>query len=359
LLGSNPVPSLLLIGHFPPPRGGVAAHLERLRASLPQHGITPECYTFGAADARHRNTVAIKGHRLAFFLRLCRGASLLHYHTDEADWKSALLMGVWCLLRRQRFIFTLHSFRSHAFQRRPLFGWLMKLVFRSAERIVCISENLKREVVELLPVDPSILVVIPSYIPPSAEERDRPLPPGVEQFLNTHPVTIAFNAYNAVRFGDGDLYGGDTILDAMAILTPGFPELGAVMVYTRTADLELWRTIQARAVALGDRVLLIKADDLDFVPVAARAPISVRATRNDGGPSLTVLEALSLGRFILASDAVPRPPQAIMFKTGDPGNLAGALRTTIERVKREERQEPVAFATALDGLLPLYRTFLS
>ncbi len=353
------LPPLLLIGHFPPPRGGVAAHLERLRATLPANGIAVECYTFSEEDPRRPETVAIKRHRMRFVARLLRGAALMHYHTDERDWKSALALGLWCFVRRQRYLLTVHSFRPHPFLRNAFFRALMRRTLRRAVAVVCISENLQREIEERLPDSRAAFVVTPSFIPPMDEERTRPMPPDVEEFLRHHSPRIAFNAYNAVMYQGGDLYGGDTMLAALARLAGEFPELGVVMIYTRTEDTALWETIRKAAAALGDHVLLLRTDRFDFLPIVARSDISMRATRNDGGPSLTVLEALSLGTFCVASDAVPRPSQAILFRTGDADDLARALRDTLARVQRGERQEPVAFPTALDGLLPIYRKYLS
>lgn len=349
-------PTLLLLGHFPPPRGGVAVHLDRLRDALRNRSFAVRCISFGTRDPAHPDTLLTRRQPLAFLGALLRGAPLLHYHTDEADWKAAALLGLWCALRRQTYVLTLHSFRRHSFLEGSLSRRVVAFVYRRAARIICISENLQREVSELLPEASARTVVITSYLPPSDAERNTPPPARFDELTREHDTVICFNAYAPTLYQGRDLYGGDVVLDAFALVQQEFPTVGLAMVYVRLDDSSNAQTIRAKARALGARVALIENHVGPFIPVLERSAILVRATLNDGGPSLSVLEALSLGVWCAASDAVPRPRECELFRTRDPEDLARALRLLLHRVSQGERQPPVRFPDAVDDLIPLYQS---
>ena len=324
---------LLLVGHFPPPRGGVAVHLDRLRAGLFRRGVPVRCCSFGNSDPAQSSTLIIRKHPLAFFGALLRGARILHYHTDEGDWKSAALMGIWCALRGQRYMLTLHSFRDHPFLRRSWAKALIRFTYRRADAIICISDNLRTELQQRLPVPADRVVVVPSFIAPSdAERRAQPR----EEFRSLAQrcrAIIAFNAFAPTVHDQQDLYGGDIVLDAFAMIRNEFPEAGLFMAYMRFDDSPHARALQSKAKTLGDRVVLSVQPDMPFIPELAASAVFVRATLNDGGPSLSVLEALSLGVFTAASDAVPRPPECALFANRDAASLAAVLRTILRDVR--------------------------
>ena len=149
------------------------------------------------------------------------------------------------------------------------------------------------------------------------------------------------------------------LLDAFEMLSGQFSDTGLIIVIMQSLDTPYGSRIRSRIHALGNRVIVMERSGESFIPVLEQSDVFVRATRNDGGPSLSVLEALSLGRWCVASDAVPRPASCLMFKNRDAVDLARALSEALERAHRGEQQQPVTFPSAVDALIPLYRQFLS
>lgn len=349
-------PVLLLLGHFPPPRGGVATHLDRLRAALRRTNITARFLSFGDANPAERDTLVFKEHPVLFLRALSCGASVLHYHTDEADWKSAVLLSLWCLARRQKYLFTLHSFRDHEFLKSGWSRGMAAFVYRHAAKIICISENLRREVQQLLPMPEGKLIVIPSFLPVTEQEHGAEPPPEFMALAQRCSHIISFNAFALTMYNGVDLYGGDILLDAFAEVKDEFPDAGLMMVYLNFGESALANTIRAKARALGDRVVIVEHSDRPFIPMLIRSSVFVRATANDGGPSLSVLEALSLGIFCAASDAVPRPAECALFKNRDAKDLAKVLRELLRRVQSGEKQNAVEFPDTGEELVKLYRS---
>ena len=200
------------------------------------------------------------------------------------------------------------------------------------------------------------VAVIPSFLPPSQAEHNTAPPASFEQLKRRYPTIICFNAFAPSLYNNEDLYGGDILLEAFADVARDFSDVGLYMVYVGFDVSPLAQRLRAAATKLGDRVVLEERFDGPFVPILLNSSLAVRATSNDGGPSISVLESLALGIWCAASDAVPRPAECVLFRNRDAQDLARALRTILEKVQRNEHQPPVHFPDAAEALLPLYQS---
>ena len=123
--------------------------------------------------------------------------------------------------------------------------------------------------------------------------------------------------------------------------------------------LHLARAAQQHAAAQDSRVTFLQQPASPLAPVVRDAHIIVRPTRTEGGASLTVQEALELGRWAIASDAVPRPDGTRLFHNADADHLASILQSSIHDVRRGSMPPAMApQSDAVQRIINLYERVL-
>ncbi|KXK34890.1 MAG: glycosyltransferase family 4 protein [Flavobacteriales bacterium] len=308
------MPDIILHGPFPPPFGGVALHIIRLAEQLVERG-------FGV---RGHSTAGVR-HDLPWVRKEGFPSALqrtpVHLHTDEGNARRTVLLGrVWTALRRP-YALTVHSFRH-----RPdleHFDAALAGVYHNARAIIAISSETRTALVERLKLNPDTISVIPSALPVSHWEQECPKPDLPNGWLQAK-VRVLANAGRVVRYNGADLYGIDTLLDAHNQLSS--PDMALLIVLGEIVDNDLYRLYQERVQALRN-VFLVHGLQSPLAPVVHEAHIVVRPTRTEGGESLTLVEAIEDGVWAVGSDSVRRPPEAVLFKTGDAADLARVLHT--------------------------------
>lgn len=319
-------PNILLVGHFPKPIGGVSIHLMRLSYLL-QSRASSLSFTGNAGKGVHRISST------SGLMQLLRGAKLLHYHTDERDWKKALLMSLWCLVRRQPMMITLHSLRIAETTPRPqLSAW--RFILRHCKRVVCISSEMKQRLGQVLRVQPRA-VVVPSFLPISQAEISRPLPARVASLREEFETLIVFNAFRAVAWNGERLYGEDLLLALATTFQNKNVNAGFVAVFATDEHDEVGKRIVGQLNALPNVAVLDGFGDY-FAPILNIADVSLRLTRDDGGFSLTVLEAAEMGKVCVASDAVPRGDYPYTFRNGDAQDLIDVAENVLHYSRNQE-----------------------
>jgi glycosyltransferase involved in cell wall biosynthesis len=134
---------------------------------------------------------------------------------------------------------------------------------------------------------------------------------------------IAF-AYHPSR-----VYGSDTTLGGLRLLRRTHPRAGCVAFGPRS-DSDALRT-QADEAGQGAHVVgMGELGHHAALAVMAASDAFVRSTTVDGD-AISVREALSLGVRCIASDAAARPPGAVLFRSGNPEELAHKLRESLAR----------------------------
>ena len=335
--------SVLLIGHEPPPVGGVSVHVRRLRARLEADGRICR-----VADDRAAPPGLLLPWLLATLLRQrFRRRSLVHVHSG--NWR-ARAFAAWIGSRiGLPVVVTVHSFRSLENPRtRRLARWTMD----RAAALVATSDGVKAACVAH-GADPAKVLVQHAYLDPPRGEV-RPLPEPVERFVAARRPLIAASAFR-LRFHEGvDLYGLDLLIDLAADLAERLPGAGIVFLLPEAGlpdHLETCRS-RIRERGLEERFLLWR-EPMEFVDLLERCDLMVRPTTTDGD-SLSIREALHLGRRVLASDAVPRPRQATLFRSRDRADL---LRGVLDALDQPP-PEPVRGADGWPALRGLYTEVL-
>ena len=320
----NPLDKVRILAPFPPPFGGVALHCIRLLEGLRSHGIDARGVSLGGLPS------GIDGiSKLSPLDALSR--SLVHYHTDEGNHRWMRLFSRICRVTRTPYVVTVHSFRD-----RPEFADKrvrreLAAAYTHAAAVIGISNEVISDLEHRVGVYHKRTRIVPSALPISAWELAAPLPDALPTSWKNASVRILANAGRIVRYHGEDLYGIDILLEALQQIPDR--EIALCIAIGDVVDTDLWSQLDKLA-ARDSRVTWLRNHTGPLVPVVSNAHIIVRPTRTEGGASLTIQEALELGRWTVASDAVPRAEGTRLFTNSNSTALATTLRQCIDDVRR-------------------------
>jgi glycosyltransferase involved in cell wall biosynthesis len=194
------------------------------------------------------------------------------------------------------------------------------------------------------------------FIPPSPE-REPALPAQVQRWLEEKRgrgrKIFTANAWRLDLCRGADLYGLDLCIELARRLAA--KKAGAAFIFAvsspdrRSRRLNLYGE-RIRESGLQD-CFLLQQGPLSFTRLIQEAHFVLRPTRADGD-SLTVREALFLGKPIIASDAAARPPGAVLFRSGDIEDLLAKALAVMEpgaaaEENTAETGSPLAFYRGL------------
>ncbi|CAN5394556.1 hypothetical protein BH10BAC6_BH10BAC6_01160 [soil metagenome] len=338
--------NIAILAPLPPPFGGVSVHATRLIEALREAGDDVAVIDVGRPS-------------LGLFVKVAmvawRRDRLMHYHSDEGNWKMAIVLGLIFDAVGAKYVITLHSFRERVVFRNVLVRTLLRTTYDAAQRVVCISEHVREAVCTLIDVDATQCTVISSALPVSAEERSTPLPSSVPKTWLDAPVRVLFNVSRLVRYHDKDLYGLDVVLDAWRTVNAVHPSARLLVVIATVVDVPLYTNAMERVQTLQGVDVLTDHPGL-LMPFTVAAHVVVRATRTEGGPSLTIQEALENGCIAVASNSVARPRQTLLFRSEDAEDCARVIGEAIHQVCEHGRPTPLIPSTLIvDRLRDIYR----
>ena len=327
-----------VLGPFPPPFGGVALHCVRLLESLRQLGVDAQGISLGGLPA---GIDAVTAFGAGMFF----GRTPVHYHTDEGNHRwMRFLSQIWRITRTP-YIVTVHSFRHRPEFDDPRVRRALADAYVHAKAVIAISDEVIRDLELRIGVRHKLTRTIASNLPISTWERSAPFPPTLDAHWKDGAVRLLANAGRIVRYRGKDLYGIDVLLDAMAMVSDADVQL--CIAVGEIVDGDLWTQLQERIAADG-RIWVLQDSSTPLVPVVAHAHVIIRPTRTEGGPSLTLTEAIELGRWAIGSDAVDRPAGTVTFINEDPSDLARALRQCISDSRRGTM--PPAISSNIDAV---------
>jgi glycosyltransferase involved in cell wall biosynthesis len=296
----------LLVGPRPPPEGGVASHVRALAALLTASG-----YRVARVDP-HRSPGGGRGAWLLALMEAHARGQIVHAHT-HGHGRSGWLLALACAGPRS--ILTVHSGLAPAYLREH--PRLARAALAGYAEVVAVSAPIAEALLELgLP--PTRLTVCTPFL---GGDGLRLPPPGLALIRRAHAPLFA------CALGDGPEYGARVLPGALARVADRLPGCGAVLFGAGARSDALAGELTARR--LDDRVARYGAlDHARALAVIAAADIFIRPTLADGD-SISVREALALGKQVVASDASPRPRGVATYQAADPASLAELLFQTV------------------------------
>ena len=345
-----------------PARGGVELHVHNLAHELAKLGYEVNVFTADGArqDSRPNGYVLSSGMgNLALHIALRRGHyDIVHAHgarTPVASW--ALLSGKSLGLHT---VFTPHCFYPAQDWRgkikRSLFDpTLGKLSLRHADRIICLTENDRRDAITQ-GASPENICIIPNSIrwprcPQENAVADFRRKYGLENFL------LSVGRLDRVK-------QGDFLISALAQLPPDLqlvfigPDAGAGLQWKRHAE----------NLGLSNRTKFIPEVADDELLCAYKASVAlVMASAYEGLPTV-LLEAMAMGTPVIAADAggigylLRHEVNGFLFSAGDQEALCSHVCRCLRkfpcemvRTAQQQVEENYCLEKTISRIVALYQ----
>lgn len=237
--------------------------------------------------------------------------ALIHMHFSAISNPAPLLFGIPLLALLSPVITTIHSgsFPERASHMSVAARLILKNAFQPVSRFIATSQPIAEALGQYCRVPCEKITVIPAYLSPSMEEQ-QPVSGGEAG------VFLASGYGTEIYFWDGLLEAArplSTIRELVLAFYTDYQQLYFEHVLERARGefpfkVTVHRDLSAR----------------EFQRELARCSVFVRPTLKDGD-SIALREALALGKTVVASDAAPRPPNCILFRSGDIQDLRRKL----------------------------------
>lgn len=327
---------ILQISSYPPPRAGWAVRVEFLKRQLEADGH--ECVVLNIGTSRRipspeYETVLSGVDYVRKVWSFCADGFLPHVHVNGATLKGLVLsliaQGI-SLTFGRRVVLTFHAGVEQQFfprHKAPLLVPAYWLLFNLSRAIVCNNESVKR-LIGQYGVRPHKIFPIPAFSVQYLVQQSPVLPARVASFYARFPLVL----FSYVRFRS--TFFVPELVTAFARIAAARPDVGLVLCGAagHSEDDLLSRTSgQIANAGLSDRVLIL--DDLsheEFLAALTRSAFYVRTPVSDGVAS-SVLESLSLGTPVIASENGSRPAGVITFPATEPDSLAALLLDVLDR----------------------------
>lgn len=311
---------VLIIGPAPENVGGISMHLRRLMAMMGNH-----CDYDFIDEARQRTEGYFNLRSLNLFTYFKKVLKADVVHINSGAFILRLLNALVCrILLRKYTVVTIHrdpTIESHV--------GLTRYVLSRCNVVIAVNKN----GYNLLKTDGKCKYhLLPAFLPPVIENEpmlDDEVKTWVDKVrAQDNAVLMVSNASALVFLNGEDVYGIDMCLEAMTQLQQQDKSYYLLFVIVRCDYPETLKSYKAylKENNLEDRVLLLERP-CSFVRLMQDSDIVLRTTNTDGD-SISVREALALGKPIVSSDVVERPEGTILFKTRDVNDLVRVIKET-------------------------------
>jgi glycosyltransferase involved in cell wall biosynthesis len=349
--------TVTIVGPLPPPIGGVSIHNLRLAAELRARGWQVDVVAAGRLEPAEGATAYVGNSPFAHVvsgLRHARG--VVHVH----DRLSPLTLCAVASARARRcpVVVTVHGEPLSIVTRRPGVDVFRRAALGLASVVVAVNDHVADRLRPHTGGTP--IVVIPAYIPPTAEEVAR-IDPELETWIGREgPPLVSFMVYRALASvtGRSDVYGMDAVATLAEELAGGSDRIRLVLSLAQEGfdDEErrhITETTARMRAALGDDFRMLVGQPAQ--PVIARSALFLRPTTTDGD-AVSVREALGLGVPVVASDVAPRPPGTILYRGGDGSDLLAKVRVVL--AAGAPAPAPVRPESNVDAIVGVYESLL-
>lgn len=327
---------ILQITSYPPPRSGWGIRAQFLKRRLEADGHACVVLNIGTSrrvPSTEYETVLGVWDYVSKVWKYSNDGFTAHVHVNGASLKGlilALVAETINLLSGKRCFLTFHAgVEQKYFPRRK--AWLLWpafwLTFAMPARIICNSESVKAKIEEY-GIHRDKISAIPAFSRQYLEFEPARLPDALERFYAHFPCVLF--CYVNLR----PLFYPVELVEGFSRLAESRQDVGLVLCgLSGHPETELLEATSARIAqrSLEDRVCLIgDLDHNEFLTALSRAAVYVRTHISDGVCS-SVLEALTLGVPVVASENGHRPPGVVTYRAPDAEDLAKVLEDTLSK----------------------------
>jgi glycosyltransferase involved in cell wall biosynthesis len=343
--------TILQMGPYPPPHGGVETNLVALRKYLLKQGIACPVINLTRFRREERDGIYYPKTSLDVIkLLLTLRYDLIHLHAggDFAPRHVGVLL-LCSLLPGKKTVFTFHSggYPSSETGTRAKPRSLRGFVLRRLDGIIAVNQELL-DLFRRFGVAPERIRLISPY----AVERpsaDTPLPQALERFYTSHdPLLVTVSGLEPE-------YDLPRQIEAVGRLVEKFPRLGLAIIGGGSLEHE----IRERIDSLPYREHVLLCGDIPretTLRAIERSDLFLRTTWYDGD-SISVREALHLGIPVIATDNGMRPPGVHLIPKSDAAALCRAVGMCLNGAVKAD-VPPEAGTKNLEAVLRFYRELI-
>ncbi len=349
---------VLEISSYPPPRAGWGVRVEFVKKQLEEDGhicevlnIAPESRKIASDEyltARNGLDYVWK-----IFTRVLRRYRV-HMHTNGDSPKGFILtllaLSISALLFK-RGILTFHAGPYQKYfpqERAPQLTLMYKLIFHLSKEVICNSEPVKEKIIGY-GINPAKIHTIQAFSRQYLQHQDVAPAGRTGEFLKTGKPVISSYVFFRPEFFI------DRMIDAIDRLRGDYPELRLIILGSADHSEE----IQAQITRLGldDFVHIAGDQDHDsFLSIIKKSAIFLRTPVKDGVAS-SVLESLSLGTVVVASENNTRPESSVTYDNENLDDMVAKLKDVIDHPEKynEALIKPVIRDTVADEIAILLK----
>ncbi len=298
--------SLLIIGYYPPPLGGISVYIYRLHKQLPSSKILDP-----STGESFKGQKALK----LFFDLLMGKHQAVHLHVTDIK----ILLVVWMarIFKQFDIIFTAHNPRLFQTEN-MLFKKIYKLLLAKVDYLIVVSAHIieiyKENGVNL----PQNIIIQDAFIPPPLEDENKILksyPESLKIFINSHQPILTANASSIIFIDKVDLYGLDMCIQLTEKLKKDFPDIGFIFVLADEQRNEKYiNTMKELSSKLYiENNFYFLTGQKEMWPLFKESDLMVRPTYSDGY-GISIAEALYFNSHAIASKVCDRPEGTILFE---------------------------------------------
>lgn len=308
--------TIAMFGSYPPPYGGVAIHIQRLRAMLVKNCI--ECIIYDISNYTKKDKKIININKIYnwYHVFIPKG-DIVHIHKSYINLKHIIFFIILYRVMGKKVVLTYHGRRYDV----KNFNWFKRMITKATadfiSHYIVVGPHIKDKLL-FLNVNPNKISIIPAFLPPviKNEEIDE-IPQRIFDFMEHHTPLISANAYRISFYNNQDLYGIDMCVELCNNLKKKYPKIGLILCLPYIGDLNYFNIIQNKIKDYGIKNnFLFITQPYQFYPILMNSDIFVRPTNTDGD-AVSIREALYFRVPVVTSDIVPRPEEVILFKNRD------------------------------------------
>lgn len=336
---------VVIIGPYPPPRGGISVHIFRLAKHLASHGLP-----YVVSDISKRRGFCSK---VLFWARVLAHRRGVVYHFHDISVKRRIFIGLLGALG-WKVVLTVHgdSLKNQLLRLGGARRYLLRWAICHTSYIVAVNPAIA-EIVRAL--GDACVTVLPAYLPPLPEEVQE-MGRDLREFCRGHWPLLSANAFQIAFYQGRDLYGLDTSIELCALLRQRYPRVGFLFCLPAVGEPEYLEKMRGLIAARGleDNLLFVVGRPEEFYAVLQASTVFIRPTLTDGD-AVSIREALHFGVPAVASDVCPRPEGTLLYRVGDLQDLYERVVYAIEH--RDELRAAISRLPQPDYFTPLLEIY--